>query len=84
MGKSSGDEQKPLTAGAERGQPASEAMLATPTETGELAQHSEAVRFFSGGKRGAWVAEVSVLIWGDLVGLREPIGLQRQGQQCLR
>ncbi|MGJ8634501.1 MAG: hypothetical protein ACSHX7_11345 [Luteolibacter sp.] len=66
MGKPSGDEQKPLT---------------RPTETGELAQHSEAVRFFSAGKRGAWVAEVPALMWGDLVDMREPIRLQRDGRQ---
>jgi hypothetical protein len=65
MGKPPGDEQKPLT---------------RPTEAGELAQRSETGHFHSGGKRGAWVAEVPVLIWGDLVGLREPFGLQRGAQ----
>jgi len=51
MGKPSADEQEPRR---------------RPTGWNELAQHSEIPSFSPGGKRGGWVAEVSVLIWGDL------------------
>ena len=39
-----------------------------PVGPGELAQHSEAVRFSPGGKWGGCVAEDCVLTWGDLSG----------------
>ena len=39
-----------------------------PVGPGELAQHSEAVRFSPGGKWGGCVVEDCVLTWGDLSG----------------
>jgi hypothetical protein len=54
---------------------------ARPTRSGELAQHSEAVRFNPGGKCSGCVAEDRVLTWGDLSGMAPRLGGERLVQQ---
>ena len=59
MGKLPDDEQKPHT---------------RPTGWDERAQHREIPSFSPGGKWGVWAAEVSVLTYGDLTGMRSSSG----------
>ncbi len=49
-----------------------------PTGWEELVQHSEVPPFSPGGKWRGWVAEVSLLTWGDLPGIAPRESGERQ------
>lgn len=55
-----------------------------PVGPGELAHHSEAVRFSPGGKWGGCVAEDCVLTWGDLSGaIPAEVSRSRSGRRAV-